>query len=417
MKERPERSQTKAADHTLLGDRFTKVLNSRYVLILTVAILVCLLLLLLTRVNVFLNPFWRFIKTILLPIILGSVLYYLTVPIVNFLERKGVKRIYGTWIVLALLIVLIGLFIAWIPAIVDQAKEFLLQWSDIWSRYQDQLLNYLPQNIFSDLQLNFEKIVNYISNLNWDWGQLFNNTWSSLTSILSVVAQIAVSLLTAPIILFYMLKDAPRMKQKLAPFIPIKIRKTTLDMLSDINDQVSRYIRGQILVAIAVAVMFVVGYKLIGLDFGLVIGVTAGVLNVIPYLGSFLGMVPAVIVAVVESPMMLIKVLIVFAIEQSIESRIISPLVLGSNLHIHPVVIMLLLIAGGNMWGVPGIIFIIPIYAVLKVIFIYIFRWYHNVSGLYEDENGQEIFPFDDNAEFEKAENQKIAEMPGDDEE
>ncbi|MCI5775870.1 MAG: AI-2E family transporter [Aerococcus sp.] len=402
-------------EQTLMGSRFTRVLNSRYVLILTVAILVCLLLLLLTKVNVFLNPLWRFIKTILLPIILGSVLYYLTVPIVNFLERKGLKRIYGTWFVLALLVVLIGLFIAWIPAIIAQAKDFLMQWGDIWSMYQDQILNYLPKNIFSDLQLNFDKIFNYIYSLDWNWSRLFNNTWSGLTSILGVIAQIAVAILTAPIILFYMLKDTPKIKEKIAPFLPIKIRKTTLDMLSDMNGQVSGYIRGQILVAIAVTIMFVIGYTIIGLDFGLIIGVTAGVLNIIPYLGSFLGIVPAIIVAVVDSPLMLIKVLLVFAIEQGIESRIISPLVLGSNLHIHPVIIMLLLIAGGNMWGVLGIIFIIPIYAVLKVIFMYIFRWYHDISGLYEDENGQEVFPFDENAEREKAENEDIAKAPGED--
>lgn len=413
MKERPERRRQTEA-RTLLGDRFTKVLNSRYVLMLTVAILVCLLLLLLTKVNVFINPLWRFIKTILLPIVLGSVLYYLTVPIVNFLERKGIKRIYGTWFVLALLAILISLFVAWIPVIVEQAKDFLLQWGDIWATYQEQLINYLPKNIFSDIQLNFDKIFNYVYNLNWNWSRLFNNTWSSLTSILGVVTQIAVALLTAPIILFYMLKDAPKIKKTVAPFIPVKIRKTTLDMLSDMNNQVSGYIRGQILVAVAVTIMFVIGYTIIGLDFGLIIGVSAGLLNVIPYLGSFIGMVPAIIVAVVDSPLMLVKVLLVFAIEQSIESRIISPLVLGSNLHIHPVVIMLLLIAGGNMWGVPGIIFIIPIYAVLKVIFIYIFRWYHDVSGLYEDENGQEIFPFDENAQREKRQNETIAETPSD---
>ena len=83
---------------------------------------------------------------------------------------------------------------------------------------------------------------------------------------------------------------------------------------------------------------------------------------------------------------MMVKVLMVFAVEQTIESRLISPLILGSNLNIHPVTIMLLLISGGDLFGVVGIIIIIPVYAVLKVVVRYAFEWYRQVSGLYEED-------------------------------
>ncbi|MRT18512.1 AI-2E family transporter, partial [Vitellibacter sp. q18] len=103
-----------------------------------------------------------------------------------------------------------------------------------------------------------------------------------------------------------------------------------------VNDQVSSYIRGQLTVAFAVAIMFMIGFSVIGLDYAVTLGIAAGFLNLIPYLGSFLAMIPAVFLGIVSGPALLIKVLIVFAIEQTVEGRFISPLVLGSQLSIHP---------------------------------------------------------------------------------
>src|SRR5699024_1134299 len=108
-----------------------------------------------------------------------------------------------------------------------------------------------------------------------------------------------------------------------------------------------------------------------------------GLLNLVPYLGSFMAMIPIVIVAIVASPFMLVKVLIVFAIEQLLEGRLIQPLILGSNLKIHPVTIIIVLLTAGKLFGVPGVILGIPAYAVLKVIFQHIFAWYQDYSGLY----------------------------------
>src|SRR5699024_7255224 len=112
----------------------------------------------------------------------------------------------------------------------------------------------------------------------------------------------------------------------------------------------------QITVAFFVGLMFVIGYSIIGLNYGIVLGVLAGFLNVIPYLGSFLAMVPAIIVGLVDSPIMLIQVLIVFSIEQFIEGRVISPQILGSNLSVHPVTIMIVLLTAGKVFGLVGFV-------------------------------------------------------------
>ena len=143
--------------------------------------------------------------------------------------------------------------------------------------------------------------------------------------------------------------------------------------------------------AFAVAVMFVIGFSVIGLDYAITLGVIAGFLNLIPYLGSFLAMVPAIILGIVGGPILLVKVLVVFVIEQTIEGRFISPLVLGSQLAVHPITILFVLLTSGKLFGLAGVVLGIPTYAVLKVVISNIFQWYQARSRLYEEiENSEE---------------------------
>lgn len=138
--------------------------------------------------------------------------------------------------------------------------------------------------------------------------------------------------------------------------------------------------------AFAVAIMFIIGFSIIGLEYSVTLGIVAGFLNLIPYLGSFLAMIPAVFLGIVAGPLMLVKVIIVFIAEQTIEGRLISPLVLGNQLAIHPVTILLVLLTSGKLFGIVGVILGIPVYAAAKVIITHIFEWYTTISSLYEDD-------------------------------
>ena len=102
-------------------------------------------------------------------------------------------------------------------------------------------------------------------------------------------------------------------------------------------------------------------------------------------------MVPAVFLGIVGGPVLLVKVLVVFVIEQTIEGRLISPLVLGNELSIHPVTILLVLLTSGKLFGLVGVILGIPVYAAAKVIITHIFEWYTTVSILYEEETESDV--------------------------
>jgi predicted PurR-regulated permease PerM len=132
--------------------------------------------------------------------------------------------------------------------------------------------------------------------------------------------------------------------------------------------------------------MFMIGFSIIGLDYAITLGIAAGFLNLIPYLGSFLALVPAVFLGIVGGPVLLVKVLVVFVIEQTIEGRVISPLVLGSQLSVHPVTILLVLLTSGKLFGLVGVILGIPAYAAIKVVIANVFEWYKRISNLYEEE-------------------------------
>ncbi|AMB96737.1 AI-2E family transporter [Aerococcus urinaeequi] len=368
---------------------FKYILNNRYTGALIIGILIVIFVSLFTRVSYLLDPAVSFIQYVSLPIVVAAIFYYLTVPLVNQIEKGGLNRTWGSAIVLLLIAVVVTGLVALIPTVADEGRNLINNWDTIWTDYQSRLQTLIRGDWYDQVNMVVQSSMNNVLDLSsFNWESIANSAITSVSSIVGTVTRVTVAIFTAPIILFYMLRDGHKLPTYFAQFLPIKIRKATLHLLSDMNLQISQYIRGQIIVAIGVAIMFVVGYSIVGLPYGVIIGVAAGFLNVIPYVGSFIAMVPAIIVAIVVGPMMIVKVLIVFAIEQTIESRVISPQVLGSNMAIHPVTIMLLLISAGSIFGVAGVVFVIPIFAVIKVMFSHLFAWYKRVSGLYLEEEG-----------------------------
>ena len=179
------------------------------------------------------------------------------------------------------------------------------------------------------------------------------------------------------------MKDGNKIIPSIVRLFPTRSRHKISVMLHEMNQQVSSYIRGQILVAICVGVTYTIGYSIINLPYGVTIGMVAGLLTIIPYIGSLIGLTPALIIAFVTNPSFALQVLLVFVIEQLIESRVLQPLILGSSLKMHPVTILVILLAAGKMFGLTGLLIAVPVYAVVKVFVTHFFAWYKEYSGLY----------------------------------
>lgn len=363
-------------------------LNNQVVTSLLVVLLVLLIVLLFTKVSYLFEPIWQFLAIVGLPIILAGILYYLMNPVVDYFEKKGIARLYT---IIALFILVIGLIVWGMVVIIPKIQEQTISFTTNLPNYLDTMNKKMDEILSSPLLVQFKDQAEQMSNrLMSSLGEIIQNiskiTVQSVGSFVGAVATILVAVITMPFILFYLLKDGKQLAPYFVKFMPTKMRKPTLKVLKEMNEQVSSYIRGQLTVAFAVAIMFIIGFWAIGLDYGVTLGIAAGFLNLIPYLGSFLAMVPAIFLGIVAGPIMLVKVLILFVVEQTIEGRFISPLVLGSQLSIHPVTILLVLLTSGKLFGIVGVMLGIPVYAAAKVIITHVFEWYKDVSNLYEEE-------------------------------
>ncbi|MBT9718394.1 AI-2E family transporter [Enterococcus durans] len=366
-------------------------LNNQVVTSLLVVLLVLLIVFLFTKVSYLFEPIWQFLAIVGLPIILAGILYYLMNPVVDYLEKQRIPRIYS---IIGLFVLVVALIVWGSVVIIPKIQEQTVSFVGNFPKYVDTIDNKLTEilrdplfNQFRDqLESAGEKFVSSAGDMLQD---ISKSTVQSLGSFVGAVATVLVAVLTMPFILFYLLKDGKQLAPYFVKFLPTRMRKPTLKVLGEMNDQVSSYIRGQLTVAFAVAIMFMIGFAIIGLDYAVTLGIVAGFLNLIPYLGSFLAMIPAVFLAIVAGPVMLVKVLIVFAVEQTIEGRLISPLVLGNQLAIHPVTILLVLLTSGKLFGIIGVILGIPVYAAAKVIISHVFEWYTTISNLYEEKNNE----------------------------
>lgn len=363
--------------------------NSRIVSSLMVVLLVLLIFFVGNKVAWLFEPIKEFLSIVGLPIVLAGVCYYLINPLVDLLEKRF--RINRT-ITISVVFIAVILILVWgiwslIPIINQQIQAMIDNFPGYLKTLQTELNGLDRQPVFEKFQGQVNHLTNMaVQELSQRSSKYVQTTVDSLGNVLGTVTTVVVAIITMPFILFYLLRDGKRLPQYMAHFVPTKLRPSFLNVLKDMNDQISNYIRGQITVAFFVAIMFAAGYKIIGLKYALTIGILAGILNLVPYLGSFLAMIPSVIVGLFMSPLMLVEVFIVFAIEQTIEGRVLSPLILGSSLKMHPVTIIVVLLAAGKMFGVVGVVFGIPAYAVLKVIVTHLFDWYRTQSPLYDDE-------------------------------
>lgn len=367
---------------------FKWFLNNQAVTVLMVSLLVFLNIFVLTKISFLFTPVLSFLAVIMLPVVISALLYYLLKPIVDLLEKAGASRIVAITLVF---IVLSGLLI-WgvavaVPSLVDQILTFADNLPSYLKEGEKQINLLLKNNQFNAIRPQLENMVNNFSSKAADYAETFSKSavnW--VGNVASVVTRVAVAIMISPFILFYLLRDSGKFKERFIEYLPTKIRQPSLRVLSNMNAQLSSYVQGQVTVAIVVAILFSIMFSVIQLRYATTLAIIAGILNMVPYLGSFLAMIPAFILAMVAGPIMVVKVAVVFMIEQTIEGRFVTPLVIGSKLNIHPITILFVLLTAGSMFGVWGVFLAIPIYASVKVILSEIFTWYKAVSGLYVED-------------------------------
>ncbi|HEX6594696.1 MAG TPA: AI-2E family transporter [Bacillota bacterium] len=380
------------------SSRFMKFIGGRNVLFgLTVLILIGITILIYHKISFIFDPLMTILSTILPSIILAFIAYYLFNPVVNFLERFKIKRVWGI-IILILTIsgLLTGAILITAPMIERQMTDLTKAFPNYLQLMGESIQAWLQHSIFGEYyDQGYKWLISTLSDLPNQIGEYVGGAVEGVRNVASTLTNVVVTIITFPIILFFLLKDGHRFKTYSLQFIPPRFRNDIDHILINIDRQVGSYIRGQLIVASCIGILLYIGYLIIGLDYAIILAITAAVTSVVPYLGPMIAISPAIIIAIVSSPFMLLKLAIVWAAVQFLEGNFISPNIMGRAMQIHPLTIIIVLLAAGNLFGLIGVILGIPGYAIIKVIVSSLFekfkvrynRYYGKKYGYYTSTN------------------------------
>ena len=323
---------------------------------------------------------------ILLPFIAGALLAYLGDPIVDRLESWKISRTLSVVLVfLVILMIIIPVVLILIPLLESQIKLLIaktpgyIDW--VMVNLEPTLQETFGVNIPS---LEIEQIKSTFSEQFSNVGGFFKGLFSTVKQSGFLVASWAANLFLIPVITFYLLRDWDHLVDYIHDLLPRDI-EPTVSMLSKQSDEVlGAFLRGQMLVMLALGTIYTIGLKLVGLEFSLLIGMLAGLLSFIPYMGLIVGIVVAGIAVLLQTqdPTNLLWVGAVFVFAQMIEGTVLTPLLVGDRIGLHPVAVIFAVLAGGQLFGFFGILLALPVFAVIAVVMRYLHKSYKD-SDLY----------------------------------
>lgn len=337
----------------------------------TLEILFILLIILVgTKIQFIFYPIGVFTTTLFFPILISGFLFFILSPVVQLLVKKKVPKsvaIIAIYLAGIGLLVLIGASIG--PTIVSQITELAKSTPNFVNESRKMLLDLSHSDTYNWI-LNHDIVsIDDIEKKLTSFSQaLTDGLWDRIKGVFSVVANVTLVIITVPFILFYMLKDGHRLEGGILKFMPSDLKDEISKILKETSTTLGDYIQGQLIVCLFIATATTIGYMIIGLKYALIFGLMIGVLNLIPYVGPWIGTVPALVIGYLDSPMKALLVILVIVIVQQLDGNIISPLVIGNKLDVHPLTIMLLLLVAGNLAGILGMVLAVPSFAVTRTV-------------------------------------------------
>lgn len=307
-------------------------------------------------------PLFIIAGTVFVPLLLGGVLFYLTRPILYFLEKRGLPKWASIISIILAILLAFWLFYAMIgPAVTKQVNTLVDNFPEIVEEVEGYAQYVLDQR--SRLP---DSIQEQISDMTGSIGNLASNIGSVLLSFTMSLVSGVISLVLVPFFLIYLLIDHKKFVPFVSGFFSGERKSWIIKTMQDVDKTLRAYIQGQLFVSFLVGIMLLIGYWIIGLEYALLLALIGMVTNVIPFLGPYIAVIPAMLIALVTDPIQAVWVAVIMLVAQQIESNLITPNVMGNALDVHPLTVITLILAAGNIAGLWGIILAIPVYAVVK---------------------------------------------------
>ncbi len=309
-------------------------------------------------------------KNILIPLAFGGLLAYLMYPIVRRLERIGIHRSFSILIVIIFtlaVVAAVGFFFA------VQISNIQIDLNEIKTKLVEQTGS-PEEKIENKFGVNMRTMDYYIDSM---FNSLFSGS-DGQTTVFSSTTTTIFQIGILPVFIFFLLFYRTKTAYFIFRVVGRRRKKKTVKILREIKMVTTKYLGGLIGVVIILAVLNSTGLLIIGVPHAIVLGVAAAILNLIPYFGTLIGaLIPIfyVLVAMDDPLSMALKVVFLFIIVQFLENNIITPNVVGGNVRLNALTVIIGLLIGNMIWGLPGMLVVIPFIAVLKIIM-------KNIEGL-----------------------------------
>jgi predicted PurR-regulated permease PerM len=288
-------------------------------------------------------------------------------PYVDWLVRRGVPRTAAVLLLLVLILAIIaGLFAVVVPAMIDEFQSIRDNLPEDARKMEDLLANF---GINVQLQerarnINWTDVISGRAAI--DYGQrIFQTTLSIITIIVLTV---------------YLLVETPRLSRFFFQFVSTEREPEVKRILASLERVVGGYIRGQVITSLAITVFTLIVLLILQVKNPLAFAVLAGFADIIPIIGAFIAVIPPTFSAFEDSPTKALIVLGLLGAYQQFEDRILVPRVYGSTLNLPPLIVLIAVLAGGELFGIPGVLLALPAAAVGRVFFDYVLE--NRVGGI-----------------------------------
>lgn len=306
------------------------------------------------------------IRGLLTPFIIAFIITFFLSPVVDYMEREGINRTLA--VILLILLTLIFLFILWKltwPIIQAEITNFQENAPFYVSKIRGSLeqamkllekkVGFVPEGTMQKaIQQKISDLIAAVGNLNF---------------LFKTVRYVSFTFILTQLIVFFFLKDGRKIRKGLIAYVPNKYFETFLNLIHEIDKQISNYIRGQLTDAFFVGVLSITGLYVFGISYAVFLGVIAGIANIVPYVGPLLALTFGGLLVLIDtgSIINMLKAMGILAFVKLLDSIAIAPLAVGKSVNVHPLMVIIVISVGGLLHGVWGMLLSVPLYCSMRV--------------------------------------------------
>ena len=339
--------------------------------------------------------FVYFLHPILTPFLVAIVLAYMFDPVVDRLERLGLSRTWGVVTVFTLFTVIVtALVLVLVPLLAKQLMKLYQLAPQVLDWLQHTAMPWAQSKFgLSDGFWKFDKIKAAITEHMGEASDVVGVVLSQATASSLALIGFLANLVLIPVVAFYLLRDWDIMLAKIRGLLPRDREEQIVSLAKECHDVLGAFVRGQLLVMLALGVIYSAGLMLVGLELGLLIGLMAGIAAIVPYMGFIIGIGAALIAGLFQFggdlyPML--GIVAGFMVGQALEGTVLTPLLVGDKIGMHPVAVIFAILAGGELFGFTGVLLALPVAAVIMVLIRHVQDMYKE-SHVYKGEEDPEL--------------------------